>query len=468
MEFLEIKTVQQEVMKTSNLFEAFPDVSAKEWKQKIQYDLKGADYNETLIWESPEGIKVKPFYHADDNAIDHRIKKNQGWNIGQHVYAGNAVESNTKVKKFLEQGAESFVFAIPSESTAPSQLFQGLSLGSCRNYLELDFLSLEYVKSIAECCGDTIRNIHLNIDVLGRLAKTGNWFKDRESDHKALDSILQLDIPHTLAVDTTIYQNAGANMVQQLAYGMAHANEYLNHLDTQNNTNQTITFKVAVGTNYFFEIAKIRALRLLWQQLAEIYGVNTTCHILTVPSRRNKTLYDYNTNMLRTTTECMAAVLGGSDTVCNTSYDAIYHKSNAFGDRIALNQLVLLKSESYLNRTDNAADGSYFIETLTEQLAQQALQLFKTLEKGGGFLKQLYQHTIQKKIGESAAKEQEAFNSGTEVLVGTNAYVNPNDKMKGELQLFPFVKMDKRKTAISPIIGKRLAEEVEQKRLEDE
>ena len=455
-------------MKTSNLFEAFPPVSAKEWKQKIQYDLKGLEYNEALLWESPEGIKVKPFYHTDDGAPDYTVNKNEGWNIGQHVYAGNSAEANKKAQKFIQQGAESLAFAIPSEATAPSQLFQGLTLESCPNYIELDFLSLDYVKSIADCLGDSVQNIHLNIDVLGRLAKTGNWFMDKESDHKVLNSILHLDIPHTLAVDTTIYQNAGANMVQQLAYGLAHANEYLNHLDSLGNKDQMITFKVAVGTNYFFEIAKIRALRILWEQLAKVYGMPIVCHIITVPTRRNKTLYDYNTNMLRTTTECMASVLGGSDTVCNVPYDAIYHKNNAFGDRIALNQLVLLKSESYLNRTDNAADGAYFIESLTEQLAQQALKLFKTIEIGGGFLKQLVNHTIQKKIGESAAKEQEAFNSGKEVLVGTNAYVNPNDKMNGELQLYPFVKKDKRKTFIAPIIGKRLAEEIEQKRLEDE
>ena len=455
-------------MKTSNLFEAFQAVSAKEWKQKIQFDLKGADYNDTLVWESPEGIKVKPFYHADDGAPDYTANKNEGWAIGQQIYAGDAVKANEKARKMLAQGAESIVFTIPSEEIAPNQLFQEIDGSNRSIYLELDFLSPDYSKSIVDCLGDTTGNLHLNVDLLGRLAKTGNWFQDKESDHKGLERILQLKVPHTLAVDTTIYQNAGANIVQQLAYGLAHANEYLNHLNTLGVKGQTVTFKVAVGTNYFFEIAKIRALRLLWEQLTEVYGIPTTCHILTVPTRRNKTLYDYNTNMLRTTTECMAAVLGGSDTVCNAAYDAIYHKSNAFGDRIALNQLVLLKSESYLNTIDNAADGSYYIETLTRQLAQQALALFKTLEKGGGFLRQLVNHTIQKKISESAQKEQKSFDEGKEVLVGTNTYSNPNDKMKGEIQVYPFVKVDKRKTFIAPIIGKRLAEEMEQKRLEDE
>jgi len=237
-----------------------------------------------------------------------------------------------------------------------------------------------------------------------------------------IDAILNLKLPNTVSVDLSLYQNAGATMVQQLGYALAHINEYFNHIENNKASATNITFKVAVGSNYFFEIAKLRAL-----------------------------LYDYNTNMLRTTTECMAAVLGSANLVCNTPYDAIYQKTNDFGNRIALNQLLLLKNESYFNTVSNAADGTYYIESLTEQLAEKALTLFKSIEKGGGFLKQLKDNTIQKKIKESATKEQQDFNDGKEVLVGTK-----------------FVKKNTRKTLIEPIIEKRLAEAVEQKRLNDE
>ena len=172
--------------------------------------------------------------------------------------------------------------------------------------------------------------------------------------------------------------------------------------------------------------------------------------------------------MLRTTTECMSAVLGGANMIANLPYDAIYHKDNEFGERIAMNQLLLLKNESYFDKVNNASDGSYYIESITTQLAEKALVLFKSIEKGGGFLKQLKEHTIQRKIQESAAKEQARFNAGDEVLIGTNRYQNENDKMKDTIELFPFLKMNARKTLIQPILEKRLAEGVEQKRLDDE
>src|SRR5690606_2264994 len=139
--------------------------------------------------------------------------------------------------------------------------------------------------------------------------------------------------------------NAGANCVQQLAYTLAHANEYLNRFSVEEIPplkNSLMTVKMAVGGNYFFEIAKLRALRILWAMLAPEYHLPTELHILAVPSKRNKTLYDYNVNMLRTTTECMSAVLGGANAIGNLPYDVLYHKSNEFGERIARNQLLVL------------------------------------------------------------------------------------------------------------------------------
>jgi methylmalonyl-CoA mutase len=273
-----------------------------------------------------------------------------------------------------------------------------------------------------------------------------------------------------LGTNLSLYQNAGANMVQQLAYGLAHAHEYLAHFDSSETSEKqsSIGFKVAVGSNYFFEIAKLRALRWLWNSLAKEYGIDQDCHITAIPSTRNKTLYDYNVNLLRTTSESMSAILGGADTVCNLPYDAIYHKENAFAERIARNQLLLLKEESYFETVSEVSNGAYFIESITEQLAEKALALFKQIEKSGGFLSTLKKGVIQQKIKESATKEQQLFDEGKIVLLGTNAYQNPQDRMKNDLELYPFVKKQSRKTLIEPIIEKRLAEALEQKRLDDE
>jgi methylmalonyl-CoA mutase len=206
----------------------------------------------------------------------------------------------------------------------------------------------------------------------------------------------------------------------------------------------------------------------LWSTLASEYKIEQDCYIIATPSKRNKTLYDYNVNMLRTTTECMSAVLGGANAIINLPYDAIYHKDNEFGDRIARNQLLVLKHESYFDAVNNPADGSYYVESITQQLGDKALELFKQIEAGGGFLTMLKNHTIQKKIKESALAEFEAFSEGKEVLIGTNKYPNANDKMKNDLELYPFVKTNKRKTLIEPIIENRLAEKIEQERLDNE
>jgi methylmalonyl-CoA mutase len=164
----------------------------------------------------------------------------------------------------------------------------------------------------------------------------------------------------------------------------------------------------------------------------------------------------------------MSAILGGADAVANLAYDAIYHKDNEFGDRISRNQLLVLKHESYFDKVNNPADGAYYIEALTVELAEKALELFKDIEKNGGLISQLIDGTIQRKINESAQKEQELFDSGKEVLLGTNKYPNKNDQMKNDLELYPFVKQNARKTLITPIIKKRLAEKLEQERLSQE
>jgi methylmalonyl-CoA mutase len=164
----------------------------------------------------------------------------------------------------------------------------------------------------------------------------------------------------------------------------------------------------------------------------------------------------------------MSAILGGADTVFNMPYDAVYHKSNEFGERIARNQLLILKGESYLDKVTNPSDGTYYIESLSQQLAENALSIFKQIEEGGGFLKQLKAHNIQRKIKESALKQQIRYDSGEEILVGSNKYFNEMEKMKQELEKNPFIKKNFRKTIIEPIIEIRLSESSEKTRLDHE
>ena len=460
------------------LFNEFDEVSAKEWKQKIQVDLKGADYNDTLIWKSLEGIDVKPFYHRDD--ITSNIPTIQShptsWNIAQEIFIDDETIANNLIIKAIERGAEAVVIASEKEFDITA-VFENFSYESCIVYFNLKFLSEDFYLKLSQFFSDKNTTVFYNIDIIGNLARTGNWFHNLKQDHEILSTIIKkTNSKNILSVDGTIYQNAGATMMQQLAYCIANANEYLNHFQNVIPTEQSdeesqqlnITFKLSIGTNYFFEIAKIRSLRKLYAILAKEYGVSTDCHIITTPTKRNKTLYDYNVNLLRTTTENMSAVLGGADSVCTLAYDSIYHKSNEFGERIARNQLLILKEESYFKASDNPSEGSYYIESLSNQLSEKALQLFKNIEENGGFLKQLKKGTIQRKLKESAQKEQDLFDTNKLELLGTNVHANPNDKMKEELELYPFVKTNQRKTLIEPIIERRLSEKKDQERINQE
>ncbi|TRX36256.1 methylmalonyl-CoA mutase subunit beta [Flavobacterium restrictum] len=452
----------------ANLFDDFDPISPKQWKQKIQFELNGADYNDTLIWNAPDDIKVKPFYTDEDYTKVYPLKtKATDFKICQNIYVFDVEKSIERALNSLKRGAESIRFTIDDDSIAIEKLLEQLPLETCTVYFHFSFISIDFVKRIEAISRTRKTNFYCTLDPIGHLAKEGNWFKTNEKNNFETLNLLskETNIAGLVSVNLALYQNAGATIVQQIGYCLSHANEYFNRIPS---LKKAIVFEVAVGSNYFFEIAKLRAIRLLFEILAKEYDSKITCHILASPTKRNKTLYDFNLNLLRTTTECMSAVLGGANAIANLPYDSLYHKDNEFGDRLARNQLLLLKKESYFDKVNNPADGSYYIENLTNQIAEKALVLFKDIEKNGGFLKQLNEGVIKRKIQESADKEQELFDSGKEILVGTNKYRNTEDRMKADLELFPFVKIKPRKTLITPLIEKRVAEKTEQERLSKE
>lgn len=444
------------------LFDEFNPVLPSAWKQKIQVDLKGADYNDTLIWHTDEGITVKPFYTKEDSTNTKINLPKKGFHICQSIFIDDEKIANSLALDAIKRGANSIQFKA-SKPFDPKSLLKGFP-GKTLLYFQLSFLEANFQTKLAEFC-DTDNTV-IQLDIIGNLAESGNWFKNLKEDHNQLAKIIAAS-KNCISISGDLYQNAGANIPQQLAYTLAHANEYLNYFGAKVNTK--INFNFAVGTNYFFEIAKLRAFRILWESLLKEYKIdNKEAHIFTQPSLRNKTLYDYNVNMLRTSSECMSAILGGSNTVANISYDEIYHKSNEFGSRISRNQLLILQQESYLAEAQNFADGTYYIESITNQLAEKALTIFKQIEKAGGFLHQLKAGIIQKKIIENALKQEEKFNAKEIVLLGTNMQINKDDKMKHDLELYPFVKQRHIKTLISPIVRKRLSENFEKERLDNE
>ncbi len=446
---------------SSNLFNDFNKVTPAAWKQKIQVDLKGADYNQTLLWHTREGIAVKPFYTEEDRTTQKINLPKNNFHSCQTITIETEQDANTLALNALERGASSIQFVANKPFHAKS-LLKGFP-GKTPLYFKLDFLDAEFTTKLAAFCD--ANNTFIQTDCIGNFAKTGNWVTNQKEDFAQIEKI-QSSANNCIAIHADLYQNAGATCTQQLAYALAHANEYLHYFGK--NIASKMHFSFAVGGNYFFEIAKLRAFRILWETLLKEYETSAEAHIFAKPSLRNKTLYDFNVNMLRTTSECMSAILGAANTIANVSYDALYHNSNEFGDRIARNQLLILQEESHFKDAQYFAEGAYYIESLTEQLAEKSLTIFKMIEKGGGFLQQLKEGTIQKKIAESANEEQEQFNKKELVLLGANLLPNLEDTMKDTIEVSPFAKKRTIKTSIAPIITKRLSEDVEKERLNNE
>jgi len=445
---------------STSLFNEFQKTSPSAWKNKIQVDLKGADYNDSLLWKTNEGIVVKPFYTSEDRTPHEIETPNKGFNICQTIFVDDEKIANSLAIDALKRGATSIQFKANSVFDY-KKLLLNIKLESLFIYFHFSFLNAHFQIEISNFINS--KNTYFQTDIIGNLAESGNWFFNLKEDFNKLDTI-QENGQNCISVSSDLYQNCGATITQQLAYSLAHANEYLNKFGGK--VADKIHFSFSVGSNYFFEIAKLRAFRILWASLLEGYDVETVkAHIFVQPTLRNKTLYDYNVNLLRTTSECMSAILGGANTISNVSYDAIYHKSNEFGERISRNQLLILQQESYFKEAQNVADGSYYIEALTEQLAENALILFKQLEKSGGFLKHLKTGTIQKKIKENSNKEQRGLLDKEIILLGTNLQQNKEDSMQHNLELYPFVKQRNIKTLIPPLTKNRLSESLEKERL---
>jgi methylmalonyl-CoA mutase len=203
---------------TENLFDAFESVSSKQWKQQIQFELKGADYNDTLVWESPEGIKVKPFYHNDEDVakFDINTPKNS-FSILQNIYVHDVKLSNKRALDTLNRGAESIRFTIENDTVSIEDLMQNLPLEKTNYFFYLPFLSIDFVNHINEFAVKNNADLKILIDPIGQLAKDGNWFKNIEKDFEIINTISEKTSIPFLSINAGIYQKAGGNKVQELA-----------------------------------------------------------------------------------------------------------------------------------------------------------------------------------------------------------------------------------------------------------
>ncbi|MCL2246160.1 MAG: acyl-CoA mutase large subunit family protein [Lentimicrobiaceae bacterium] len=446
----------------NKLFQEFPPVRTEQWEEVIIKDLKGADYQKKLVWRTDEGFQVRPYYRAEDlNSLDYletlpnqfpytrgfKTKNNQ-WNIVQEITEKDPQKANAIAKNALNKGADTVSFCtknVTSYQDVKTLLHhidletKGVQFRCAVSYIELVKWFIQFVEE--QKFDKKKITAAIDFDAIVFALKKGKFYKDKDADLQEIVELIALtsEFPHFKIVNVNglAMHNAGATIVQELGYTLAVANEYMAFATNKGITSEKMAskmqFTLSVGSNYFMEIAKLRAVRLLWATLIEQYHPACDCAyqltLNTVASSWNKTLYDPYVNMLRSTTEAMSAALGGADSIALKPFDVAYKQEDEFSSRISRNTQIILKEESYFDKVVDPAAGSYYIENLTHSIIEHAWKLFQDVEIGGGFIVSMEAGKVKADIEQSAQKRDMDIATRKYILLGTNQYPNINESM---------------------------------------
>ncbi len=441
------------------LFSDFSPVSTQEWMDKITADLKGADFEKKLVWRTNEGFKVKPFYRREDlegmkttEALPGEFpylrgnkKDDNTWFVRQDIKVDDPAEANKKALDLLNRGVDSLGFYLNAKDLS-EEYIRTLLKDICCDCVELNFSTCQrHSLVLAELLvgyfnGEGYASDRLygsiDFDPVSRMLSKGKDVSQLISQGKQLVDTLAA-FPHfqCIAVNSLTLNNAGAYIYQELGYALAWGNQYLSLLTEAgvpaDLAASKIRFNFGVSSNYFMEIAKFRAARMLWANIVKEYqpAREEACRMIAhaETSTFNLTLFDAHVNLLRTQTESMSAALAGVNSITVTPFDKAYQTPDDFSERIARNQQLLLKEEAHLNRIVDPAGGSYYIENLTVAIAQQAWNLFLQVEDEGGMVQAVLKETVQQAVNASNKARHEAVSKRKEVLLGTNQYPNFNE-----------------------------------------
>ncbi|MCW3086014.1 MAG: methylmalonyl-CoA mutase, N-terminal domain/subunit [Bacteroidetes bacterium] len=458
------------------LFEEFPPVSAEQWIQQVVKDLKGENFDEKLKYTTADGIRVNPFYTLEDlTKYNERrpLFSHADWDVCEEITVISEKEANKQALNALNNGASALVLHISST----------VNLQVLLNEIKIEYIAVQFVvKADAVAFANVLNsyltsqnidaahlNLSINADGIAALLKTGNWEGIEAEIKKVIGLFSDKNSFRTININSYVYQNAGAPQGYEIGCALAHANEYLSRLlDTgvkPGALKNKIQLNVAVGPDYFFEIAKLRAYRKVMALLFEEYKIDSEIYIHAETSFRNLTVFDAHNNLLRATTEAMAATIGGCNSLSVKAFDAAYTDANPFSDRLSRNIQLILKSESYFDKIADAAAGTYFIEELTEQLAQKAWTYFTEIEKNGGLISCIEKGNIQSTIKAFAAKEQADFDAGKEVLIGTNKFPNLKEDKKSVADSVVWGNEEAKGKTVEPLDESRLSVKNEKERL---
>ncbi len=449
------------------LFTEFQAPTTQEWLDKIQVDLKGADFNKKLVWRTNEGFNVQPFYRREDVLklktpeslpgefpfVRGNKKNDNVWFVRQDIVADDAAAANAKALDILQKGVDSLGFRIPGEKVSAEFIETLLNDIECQ-CIEVNFQTCpthtlelaEILKAYFEKKGYDKEKLVASIDFdpFCIMLMKG---KDAEEMFKVGAQLVEAlkDYPkfRCITVNSLALNNSGAYIVQELGYALAWGNEYLQLL-TDAGVEPTlaaskIKFNMGVSENYFMELAKFRAARLLWAQIVKTYEPKCDCAckmiVNAVTSRYNQTLFDSYVNLLRSQSEAMSAALAGVHSMVVTPFDAPYEAPSDFSERIARNQQLLLKEESHLASVVDPGAGSYYIEHLTDSLANEGWKIFLKVEEEGGFLAAVKAGTVQDDINATNVKRHGDAAKRKEFLLGTNQFPNFTEKSEGKKPL---------------------------------
>lgn len=440
------------------LFTEFPPVSTEQWEAVITTDLKGADYERKLVWKTGEGFNVRPYYRAENlEGVDflgsqagefpfvRGTHNHNKWLVHQTIAVKCPEEANKTAVKLLNSGVDSLGFCV-GEAEVTEQYIETLLNEIHLPAIELTLCGakiahlVEPVLAYAQKKGVAKDDLHINfcIDpIIGDLSVKGDFCC--HTGEKCFARIAELikateEYKHVRLVNVSgaTFSNAGSTIVEELAFSLSAAHEYLVRLMEQglsvDQVARKIRFSMAVTSNYFLEMAKFRAARLLWANIVKAYAPQKECsckmfaHATT--STWNQTVYDPYVNMLRGTTEAMSAAIAGVHSLEVMPFDYAFEAPTEFSMRIARNAELLLKHESHIDHVVDPAGGSYYIENLTKNIAEQAWALFREIEDKGGYIEAFRAGVIVEKVKASAATKDKNIASRRLILLGANQYPN--------------------------------------------
>ncbi|AZU63251.1 methylmalonyl-CoA mutase [Neobacillus mesonae] len=455
----------------------FPNRSIDDWKVKAEQSLKGKKV-ESLQSNSYESITLKPLYTQDDElpvseypgGADFRRGTSllghvtNEWKIAQRIQYKTADELKQKLEDAFTKGQTAISFNLSNEIADRFLELLGEKVEDypfAINTKRFQTQLLANLSSGAELSG------YIASDPITLFAEEGTF--EMEALQDWVLEIKQADryFPNlrTVLIDTTPYHNGGANAVQELAAAAATGVYYLDKLTESgmefDRALSKMVFQFSIGSNFFMELAKLRAARVIWNRITELYGFPENARgmqIAAETSRFTKTVYDSHVNLLRTANEAFAAVLGGVQYLHVAPFDELAGAS-PFSERIARNMQLILKEEALLNKVVDPAGGSWYIETLTNVLAEKAWALFQKIEAKGGILEGLKMNWLQQEIDEVFTRKKLDAETRKQSIVGTNVYAKLDESVTCTK-----IETVKDQTKIEIIPQRRLAEPFEELR----